>query len=86
MYGSDAMAGVVILNPQPAAPVGQILGNVSSEYQTNNGLFDYSLNLQGNQNGFIWGGRYSEKKMQDILLIHKKGLPVCHQPVGHVAT
>lgn len=61
MYGSDAMAGVVILNPQPAAPVGQILGNVSSEYQTNNGLFDYSLNLQGNQNGFIWGGRYSEK-------------------------
>ena len=61
MYGSDAMAGVVILNPRPAAPMGQTLGNITSEYQSNNGLFDYSLNLEGNQNGWIWGTRYSEK-------------------------
>ena len=61
MYGSDAMAGVVILNPQPAAPVGQILGNVSSEYQTNNGLFGYSVNAKGNNSGIVWSARWSDK-------------------------
>ena len=30
-------------------------------YQTNSGLFDYSLNMSGNSRGFVWGARYSEK-------------------------
>jgi len=61
MYGSDAMAGVVILHGQPAPQEGTLRGNVSTEYQTNNGLFGYSLNMGGNQGGFVWDGRYSSK-------------------------
>ncbi len=61
MYGSDAMAGVVILHPQPTLPQGEMRANVSTEYQTNNGLFDYTLSMAGNQKGFVWDARYSDK-------------------------
>ncbi len=61
MYGSDAMAGVVILHAQPTLAEGETRGNVSSEYQTNNGLFRYSLQMAGNQQGFVWDARYSDK-------------------------
>ena len=61
MYGSDAMAGVVILHPQPPLANGEMRANVSSEYQTNNGLFGYNLSLAGNQQGFVWDARYSDK-------------------------
>ena len=61
MYGSDAMAGVLIFHPQPVASLGELRGNVASEYQTNNGLFGYSANLLGNQNGFVWDARWSQK-------------------------
>ena len=61
MYGSDAMAGVVILHGAPTLPEGEIRANVSTEYQTNNGLFDYSLNFAGNQKGFVWDARFSDK-------------------------
>ena len=61
MYGSDAMAGVVILHPQPTLAEGEMRANVSSEYQTNNGLFAYHLSMAGNQQGFVWDARYGEK-------------------------
>ena len=61
MYGSDAMAGVVILHPQPTLAEGEMRANVSSEYQTNNGLFAYHLSMAGNQQGFVWDARYTEK-------------------------
>ena len=61
MYGSDAMAGVVILHAQPTLADGEMRANVSSEYQTNNGLFHYSLQMAGNQKGFVWDARYSDK-------------------------
>ncbi|MBP3774830.1 MAG: TonB-dependent receptor [Bacteroidaceae bacterium] len=61
MYGSDAMAGVLILHSAPTKPEGEMWGNVASEYQTNNGLFNYSLNVAGNQRGFVWDARYSNK-------------------------
>ena len=38
MYGSDAMAGVVILHSNPIQPEGELRGSVTTEYQTNNGL------------------------------------------------
>lgn len=65
MYGSDAMAGVVIFREAPILPVGQIKANVSSEYQTNNGLFGYSLNMAGNNGGLVWNWRYSDKMAHD---------------------
>jgi iron complex outermembrane receptor protein len=61
MYGSDAMAGVVILHAQPILAEGEMRANVSTEYQTNNGLFHYSLQMAGNQKGFVWDARYSDK-------------------------
>ena len=61
MYGSDAMAGVVILHAQPTLAEGEMRANVSTEYQTNNGLFHYSLQMAGNQKGFVWDARYSDK-------------------------
>ena len=61
MYGSDAMAGVVILHSKPTLAEGDMRANVSSEYQTNNGLFNYNLSIAGNQHGFVWDARFSDK-------------------------
>ncbi len=61
MYGSDAMAGVVILHPQPTPAEGELRGSVSTEYQTNNGLLGLSLNMGGNHGGFVWDARWSGK-------------------------
>ena len=61
MYGSDAMAGVVILHSKPTLAEGDMRANVSTEYQTNNGLFNYNLSLAGNQHGFVWDARFSDK-------------------------
>ncbi|MEO5673863.1 MAG: TonB-dependent receptor [Chitinophagales bacterium] len=61
MYGSDAIAGVInILSANPVAP-GKIRGDLLANYQTNNGLIGYSANLNGNQKGFVWLGRFSNK-------------------------
>ncbi|WP_321332345.1 TonB-dependent receptor [uncultured Bacteroides sp.] len=61
MYGSDAMAGVINFQSAPILPVGSIKANVATEYQSNNGLFNYSVNTAGNKNGFVWNWRYSDK-------------------------
>ena len=61
MYGSDAMAGVVILHQQPTLAEGEMKANVSSEYQTNNGLFGYHLQMAGNKKGFVWDAGWSQK-------------------------
>lgn len=61
MYGSDALAGVIVFNSSPTMRPGEMQGNLSTGYQTNNGLFDYSLNFAGNKHGFIWDSRYSGK-------------------------
>ena len=62
MYGSDAMAGVVILHSQPTLADGELRGSAATEYQTNNGLMGYSLNMGGNQRGFVWDARWSGKR------------------------
>lgn len=61
MYGSDAMAGVLILHGAPILPEGEMKAVVSTEYQTNNGLFDYSLNFAGHQKAFVWDARFTDK-------------------------
>ena len=61
MYGSDAMAGVIVFRSQPTLPMGTMKADVQSEYQTNNGLYGYSLNFGGNKQGVVWNMRYSEK-------------------------
>lgn len=61
MYGSDAMAGVLIFHPSPVAAPGTVQGSISTEYQSNNGLVDYSLYASGNHNGLVWDARFSDK-------------------------
>ncbi len=60
-YGSDAMAGVINLLSAPTLPENQIRGNLMLNYQTNNGLFGASGNLDGNNHGIVWDLRYSYK-------------------------
>ncbi|HVY75470.1 MAG TPA: TonB-dependent receptor [Puia sp.] len=61
-YGSDALAGVVNLIPTPPAPDGKVIGNVTAEYQGNNGMFGGSGMVGGTKNGFEWMGRLSHKQ------------------------
>ena len=61
MYGSDAMGGVLVFKGMPTPPEGTVKGGVNAEYQTNNGLIGASFNIAGNQKGFTWDARYSEK-------------------------
>jgi len=60
-YGSDAMAGVVNMISAPSLPEGTVAGGVMLNYQTNNGLMGQSTNLAGNNNGFTWNLRVSNK-------------------------
>ena len=61
VYGSDALAGVLRFNSSPIVPKGKMRAGFSTEYQTNNGLFDYSVYFSGNKKGNVWNARYSEK-------------------------
>ncbi|MBB3187109.1 TonB-dependent receptor [Microbacter margulisiae] len=54
-YGSGAIAGVINLITAPTIPDGRILGSFSNDYGTNNGLINTSFQLQGNNNGLVWG-------------------------------
>jgi iron complex outermembrane receptor protein len=69
-YGSDAIGGVVnLLSPPPVAE-GKILGSVSANYGTNNGLMNGSFRLQGNSNGLVWGTIISAKEAKDYQNDH----------------
>ena len=64
LYGSDALAGILIFHPEPIRGQGEFGGSLSSEYQSNNGLIGYSIHADGNANGWIMGGRFSDKYAQ----------------------
>ncbi len=61
MYGSDAMAGVMVMHPAPINPEGEISTQAATEYQSNNGLLAYSLNFAGNKRGLVWNGRFTDR-------------------------
>ena len=64
-YGSDAIGGVVNLLSPPPVPQGKTLGSFQGIYGTNNGLFNGSFRLQGNNNGLVWGTVLSAKEAKD---------------------
>lgn len=64
-YGSDAMAGVINFLSAPTLAEGKIKGNIITNYQTNNGLYAGSFDLAGNENGFIWDLRFTNKMAHD---------------------
>ena len=61
MYGSDAMAGVVIMHDAPIQVLGTMAGSVEGGWQSNANLWNYSVNFAGNQQGFVWDWRWSQK-------------------------
>ncbi len=61
IYGSDALAGVVNLIPANPPDKGNIMGNISNEYQTNNRLVENSATIAGNTNDITWGGTFTHK-------------------------
>jgi iron complex outermembrane receptor protein len=61
-YGSDALAGVVNLIPTAPASEGKMVGDITAEYQTNNGMFGGSAMFGATKNGFEWMGRISHKQ------------------------
>ena len=61
MYGSDAMAGVILLHDAPLMAEGEVSASASTEYQTNSHLFAYSANTQGNKKGFVWNWRWTQR-------------------------
>ena len=61
MYGSDALAGVLLLKQATVLPQGTMQASAGSEYQTNNGLFGFSVNFAGHKGDFVWDARWSQK-------------------------
>jgi iron complex outermembrane receptor protein len=58
-YGASAEAGVIIFNSETFPESGTVLGDVLTEYHTNNGYLGTSLHVAGNNNGFVWDFRGS---------------------------
>ena len=65
MYGSDAMAGVLVLHEQPVMMEGQMAATVGGEYQTNSRLWDYTVDFAGNKSGIVWNWRWSQKQASE---------------------
>lgn len=61
MYGSDALAGVIIFHPDPNMAPDSFSAGLSSEYQSNSGLASYSLYHAGNSGKVFWDARFSDK-------------------------
>ncbi len=61
-YGSDALAGVVNLIPTQPAHEGKLISDITTEYQSNNGMFGNSAMVGSTKNGFEWMGRLSSKQ------------------------
>lgn len=61
MYGSDALAGVLVFHEDPVMPLGQRRLTLGTEYQTNNHLFGYTIDFAGNEQNVVWNWRWSEK-------------------------
>jgi iron complex outermembrane receptor protein len=58
-YGSDAMAGVINLLGPRTLPEGTVRGQLTGNYQSNNGMWDGAAELAGNKKGFTWDLLYS---------------------------
>ena len=65
VYGSDAMAGVIVLNDYPVLPRGTVSAQAGAEYQSNAGLFGYTGDVAGNDGGMVWDVRWSRRMAHD---------------------
>ncbi len=65
MYGSDALGGVINIITQSPVPTNTIRLNMSSQYQTNNGLIGNNIQASGNKNGLSWSIYGTSKNAHD---------------------
>ena len=71
MYGSDAIAGVMILHPEPSLEAGTMQVKVGGEYQTNSNMLNYHIGFAGalkagnNGGKWIWNWHYNQKNADD---------------------
>lgn len=65
MYGSDALAGVINIQSQLAAPEGTLKADFQSEYQTNNSLRGFYGNVGSTNKGFFWNAYADYKGAED---------------------
>lgn len=65
LYGSDALAGVLILRDPPHVYAGRMKIDLLGGYQSNANLWNYSLNVAGNQKRFVWDARWSQKQASE---------------------
>ena len=65
MYGSDAIAGVMILHPERPLEEGTMQVKVGGQYQSNNGLYDYHVGFAGNVDGWLWNWHFFDKHAHD---------------------
>ena len=61
MYGSDAIAGVMILHSEPVLDEGLLQVHVGSEYQSNQGLWENVVGFAGNVSSFVWNWHFTDK-------------------------
>ncbi|MGN1376514.1 MAG: TonB-dependent receptor plug domain-containing protein [Prevotella sp.] len=61
MYGSDAIAGVMILHPELPLMANTVQVRAGGEYQSNNSLYKYTTGFSGNVDGWLWNWHYSYK-------------------------
>ena len=71
MYGSDAMAGVLVLHEQPILPQGQMRATVGGEYQTNNRLWDAG-EYENKRDGKVWGSQFREQALTGMLGLNRR--------------
>ena len=70
MYGSDAIAGVMILHPEHSLPENTMQVKTGGEYQSNTNLGKYLLGFAGNAvagkaTNLLWNWHYTGKSAQD---------------------
>ncbi len=65
MYGSDAMAGVIVFHPSPIPEEGTHGGDVITEYQSNSGLLGLSTGASGRSGSFFYDARASARMAHD---------------------
>jgi iron complex outermembrane receptor protein len=64
-YGSDALAGVINLIPTRPAPEGKMIGEIVTNYGSNNNEVGASGMLKGTKDGIDWIARVSHKQAMD---------------------
>lgn len=64
-FGPDALGGVINILPIKPSYNGHINGEIIRNFQTNNGLLAYHIDLKGNHNGFVWHLYGTSKKAHD---------------------